>query len=479
MSISSFSIPELPGAEPRLRRRYHRLVVSHLPPADRVAAGPRVPPGLGTSFAATQAAWRFYANPGVSLPQLAKPLLDCAAGAVAGSCDAHVLVALDWSPLHYNGHGSKGDRVALSNRNDLGYELLTALALGDRDGSPLAPLCLELRAADGVHSTRGERVLPARSPLDALGPVMRHAAALPALAGTPGTLESAKPPVLPVFLVDRQGDSVGHYRRWDKAGRLFVVRADDAPRAVHEGAHRPLGEVADRLKREGALADAGPVLFRGVPARQFVAEAEVVLRRPARTQRVDKKTGKPRHRNVRGRPVALRLVVSEVRDPDTGGVLARWLLLTNLPASGPGAVPAARVALWYYWRWRIESYHKLLKGAGQHAECWQQETAAALARRLAVAAMAAVVVWRLARDDSPAAGELRGVLVRLSGRQMKRGKGGKGPDGTPARGFTEPALMAGLGVLLPMLELLNTHDPDDLRRLAEAALPGIVRRDGG
>jgi len=157
-----------------------------------------------------------------------------------------------------------------------------------------------------------------------------------------------------------------------------------------------------------------------------------------------------------------------VRDVASGEVLARWLLLTNVPAS---EADAATVARWYYWRWRIESYHKLLKGAGQQVEQWQQESAAALARRLLVAAMACVVVWRLARDDRPQAAAMREVLVRLSGRQMRRGKA--------TRGFTEPALLAGLGVLLPMLELLEHHDVADLRAMAEAALPGLLRREGG
>lgn len=138
---------------------------------------------------------------------------------------------------------------------------------------------------------------------------------------------------------------------------------------------------------------------------------------------------------------------------------------------------APGVALWYYWRWRIESYHKLLKGAGQQVEHWQQESADALARRLLVAAMAAVVVWRLARDRSPEAHEMRDVLVRLSGRQMRRGTG--------ARGFTEPALLAGLGVLLPMLQLLSYYDPADLARLIRLNFPTLLnpappaRRDSG
>ena len=79
---------------------------------------------------------------------------------------------------------------------------------------------------------------------------------------------------------------------------------------------------------------------------------------------------------MHGPALQLRLVVSEVRAAD-GTLLATWLLLTNLPA----AVPAERVALWYYWRWRVESYFKLLKGAGLQLEHWQQETAAAIARR--------------------------------------------------------------------------------------------------
>jgi len=434
--------------------------VGHLSPSHRVAAGLSVPPGLNQPFAAAQAAWRFYANPSAGLPRLAGPLHECARATAPGACDAHALVVLDWCQLHYGSHASKADRVALAHSKDLGYELLTALVVSDRDGSPLAPVCLELRAADGVHTTRAPRPAEAPSSLDGLAAVMGHAAGV--LEGSGRT---------PVFVIDREADSVGHYRAWDAAGHRFLVRADDGRKVLHGGVARELGGVADGLRAAGAFAPSRGVEFKGRPARQYVAETRVVLHRPARTHRVDRRTGRAKHRNVPGPPLPLRLVVSEVRDERTGAVLARWLLLTNLPGEGEGAVPAATVALWYYWRWRIESYHKLLKGAGQQAECWQQETAAALARRLAIASMAAVVVWRLARDAGPEAAEFRGVLVRLSGRQMKRTK--------QSRGFTEPALLAGLGVLLPMLVLLETHTPRQLRRLADAALPGLLRADSG
>jgi hypothetical protein len=123
-------------------------------------------------------------------------------------------------------------------------------------------------------------------------------------------------------------------------------------------------------------------------------------------------------------------------------------------------VPAERVALWYYWRWRVESYFKLLKGAGLHLERWQQETALAVAKRLLVASMACVVVWQVARSQAPEAAEVRRLLVRLSGRQMKWGVE-----------FTEPALLSGLWVLLALVKVLGHHDLGDLLRQAQAALP--------
>ena len=422
--------------------------MAHLSHTQRLAAGLHPPPSISRPFAAVQAAWRFYSNNRVSLPQLAGPLIDCARADMSTACEDWLLVMLDWCNLHFGNHDSKADRIALAHKKDLGYELLTALAVGDRDGSPLAPLCVDLRASDGVHSTRSDHLPAPASPLDGLEPVMAHVQGLS--LGKPA-----------VFIIDREGDSVGHYRQWSAAGRPFLVRAEDQPRVRYEGRQRPLREVADMLTARGAFRRARSVLLKGRSAEPFVAEAPVVITRPARTQRVDAKTGKPKHKNISGSPVSLRLVVTEIRDADAK-VLARWLLLTNVPES----VSAATLALWYYWRWEIESYHKLLKGAGQQLESWQQETAAALSGRLLVAAMASVVVWRLAREDTPEAAEMREVLVRLSGRQMKRGK--------KARAFTEPALLAGLGVLIAMLDYLRDHNLQDLRRLAKSVLPRVL-----
>jgi hypothetical protein len=408
-------------------------VQEHVAPLQAVAAGLRAVPALARPFASTMAAWRFWGNPRVPLPTLAQPLLAAARAAVPLECLDYALVVLDWSQLHYNTHTSKQDRIDLTNSKDQGYELLTALLLSDQDGQPLAPLCHDLRAADGLHSTRHRRVCQPPTKLDRLAPVMRFVAAQ----------DLGKPAV---YLIDREADSVDHYRRWVRQGRLLLVRADDNRRVRHQGHSRLLPEVVARLLRDGAFHDARAVLYHGAPARQWVAEAEVVLDRPSKQKggRVSK----------RGKALRLRLVVAQVR-AEGGAVLAQWLLLTNVPAG----VPAERVALWYYWRWLVEAYFKLLKGAGLHLEHWQQETAAATAKRLAVAAMACVLVWKVARSERPEGQALRDLLVRLSGRQVKR-----------ADGFTEPALLAGLYVLLNALEIVEHYDPQELRRLVAAVL---------
>jgi hypothetical protein len=359
---------------------------------------------------------------------------------VATQCDAFVLVVHDWSQLHYKDHANKKDRVDLSQSTDLGYELQAVVLVSDRSGDPLAVASLSLRAADGVHCSRQAAVRPALSQLDELAPAMEFVE----------RQNLAKPPV---HMIDAEADSVGHYRDWiQQPGRYFVVRADEERVVQHEGPKRSFSAILLRLREQGAFRDTREVLYHGKPTRQWITETEVVLTQPARPQRRD---GQPR-RAIPGPPVTLRLVLSEVRDA-SGNVLAVWFLLTNVPST----VNAETIALWYYWRWRIESYFKLMKSAGQELEHWQQEKAETITRRLLVASMACVVVWQLMHNNAPEAAETRELLVRLSGRQMKRTKP-----------FTAPALLAGLWVLLNVLYVLERYQIQDLRRIADVVFPG-------
>jgi hypothetical protein len=402
-----------------------------------VAAGLRILPQTKVPMSAAQAAYRFYDNQRVSLPKLAAPILEQIPAAVAASCRDWCLVAHDVSPLHYTHHESKKDRIVLYNKNDFGYLMQTALLISDQNGDPLLPLYTGIESSAGLLSTRREGLLPARPWIDEISRTMGHVE----------SLGLARPTV---HMIDREADSILHLRRFERRGRKFVIRGNDVRRVEHGGQSKLLSEVEASLRETFRLSR--EFSYKGRKARQYVTEATVTLLQPARQQRV--RNGKTSYRMIKGRSLTLRLVLAQVRDQD-GQVLATWRLWTNLPES----VSAETIALWYYWRWRIESYFKLLKRAGQHAEAWQQETATAIARRMLIAAQVCVIVWAIDQSTDPRLGPLRQILVRLSGRLMKHGVQ-----------WTASALLAGMWNLLAIIDALEHYSLAELDQLAQMTL---------
>ena len=274
-------------------------------------------------------------------------------------------------------------------------------------------------------------------------------------------------PELPAWhVIDCEADSIGHFRAWHAGGHHILVRGQDHRVVTGKGHQRSRQKVGEERRTRGVFQDCGDAWSRGRAARLWVAETEVVLAQPARTRVRCGRGKKPKKKQVTipGPPLTLRLIVVPVRDAD-GRLLATWPLLSNAPATRLSAEQLARC---YDWRWRIESYFKLLKSHGQQLEHWQQETGAAIFRRLRVASMACLTVWHLQADGRPAATALKDTLIRFSGRQTKR-----------SRPPTAPALLAGLWVALTMLEYLEHHDLDDLRKLTQdVSLPFPIFKHG-
>lgn len=424
---------KLPPLERRLQKRYHKLVRSHMRSASPLAAGVSSLPDKGLAFAAVQGAWRFHNNEHVTLAALVQPLRDVGCDRLLTTTAGFALLVHDWSKLTY-ALGGKTDLTQLTHAHDVGYELTTALLVNADDGSPLAPMEVHCRTGDGFLSTR-----PHARIADHLGQV------LPTMTAS-GTWGLSKPLL---HVIDREADSVGHFRHWHRAGHKFLVRVDDRQVLWNETRCQlsDIRRVLGRGRHFRQAGEPGGVLYDGRAATLFIAETEVVLDRHA------KKKINGRSTAIAGAPLSLRLVLVQVRD-ETGSILAEWLLLSNAPRSWATTEQLARS---YYWRWRIESFFKLLKSHGHHLEQWQQESGPAIARRLLVAAMACVVVWQLDHDDSAKAMEFKDALVRLSGRQMKRTKR-----------HTTPALLAGLGVLLSMSALLQQID---IRKLTDFIAP--------
>ena len=399
--------------------------------SERLSAGLKALPDKISSFASTQAAWRFYSNESISLSVLQEPLTAAAHEGIAEHCSQYALCVHDWSHLNYK-HINKTDTYAITHEMDVGYDLQTSLIVSDQNGQPLAPVAQRLVSADGSYATYGDPrpSLPVKDHLDEVSDCIQF------LDGQ----GFAKPLV---HLIDREGDSVGHIRRWETTGSHWLVRVKDNPKVDYEDKPMACKAVAQEL----VFSKTRQVSYHGKTYWQWVAEGDVTLTRPAKPSQ--KKSKKP---VVPGMPVAARLVVSRVLT-EAGDVLAEWLILTNVKD-----VDASTIALWYYWRWQIECFFKLVKSAGHHLESWQQESALAIAKRLLVASMACVTVWAIAADKSKEAAELRTFLIKLSGRQMRHNKE-----------FTNPALLSGLWVFLSMLEVMEAYSQEELDSLKATA----------
>ena len=414
-----------------MAKRYKQLVGESLNSNDALSSGLRPLPTEITSFASTQAAWRFYKNDSVTLQKLQEPLLQAAHDNAVTHCKDYTLIIHDWSRLNYRKHQSKLDKYQISHETDVGYDLQSSLLISDKTGLPLAPVALRLVTAKGSYSSYQNNALDES--------VASHLDEVTTCIDYLQQQAFAKPLV---HIIDREADSIGHIRQWQENGYLWLTRAKDHTTVTFEKQTLTCPMIANRL----SFNKIREVNYHGKSQWQWVAEAKIVITRHAHVRKNQKRT------TVAGKPVEARLVVSRVMS-DAGTILAQWVLITNVQG-----VDANEIALWYYWRWKIESFFKLLKSAGQNLESWQQETGLAIAKRLLVVSMACVVVWEIAAAENEETRSLRTFLIKLSGRQMKWGVE-----------FTNPALLAGLWVFLSMLEMMESYSPEDLAVLRKTA----------
>lgn len=424
-----------------MQERYVKLVKAHMNSSTRAAHGPRSLPEIGKATTASQAAWRFFANERVTLDKLIEPLRQVGREGCSNSASPFVLLAHDWCKLGYgNQTRQKRDLVQLTHEHDIGYDLTTSLLVEADMGITLAPMQIHLKTAEAVHCTGTHEPQCEDHHLDQLEPIMDQV--------DDWGLERKV-----VHVIDREADSLGRLRSWNAKGHLFLVRCDDR-RVMCEGESVLLSDLNDCFDREYRFEDAGKARFHGKKVRREVAETSVILHRPHSEVVNGKK------KQVVGEPIKVRAVFVRLVDAE-GYIVAEWTLLTNVPAD---EADAAEIGKWYYFRWRIESFFKLLKSHGHELEYWQQETGLAIAKRLLVAAMACVVVKQLEASESEAASEFRKYLIRLSGRRMKHGVE-----------FTAPALLAGYYVHLAMTQYLdeNKITIDELKTLEKTAMKDL------
>jgi Transposase DDE domain len=421
--------------EPRLKRRYEKLVMAHSNSTTSLSAGVKALGDEAKAFSHTQALWRFLNNEEVTPLRLSEPLVAGCHAVMTQEEGDYALCVHDWSRIQYGKHSSKKDRLQMTHAKDIGYELQSSLLVSAENGLPLSVVVQNLVSAQGIWQSRKASIQPDdQTHLDELSERMDW-------------IERQGLSKRLVHLVDREADSVDHLRRWSRQGYDWLVRVKAGSKVRCGKDDMSLEELAQQL----SFRQTRQVLCKGQSCTQWIAGTQVILARKAKPKRLD--GNGQRVKTVAGEALTVRLTVSRIVNED-GDEVAQWYLLSNVPDH----IEDAQLAQWYYWRWEIESFFKLLKSAGHQLESWEQETARALFNRILIATQACVMAWQLMRAQNEEAIQARLFLVRLSGRQMKR-----------ARPVTFPALLDGLFTLFTMLETLEHYSIAELKNFAHIA----------
>ncbi|MCK5855400.1 MAG: hypothetical protein KAG56_09270, partial [Sulfurovaceae bacterium] len=306
----------------------------------------------------------------------------------------------------------------------------------DEKGNPLGALAQNLATDEKIYSTYDDNI---DSNLTHLEELVRR---------TRFVRENYNIEKELVDIIDREGDSIALMREYEANSWFYLLRGKTTHKVYLADEDREIkqGDLAKELKLGTYLKTIKYKVDKKMQkVKIFVNEIEVEIRRDA-TKQVTTEEGKRKIIHTEGEHIKVRFIVERLVD-EQNNIVAQWMLLTNVL----GDVKATTIGTWYYHRWKIESYFKLLKSAGFNLESWQQETPMALFRRLLVVSYATLFVWKIERSEEKNAPAVRKFLVQLSGRLIEKKKD-----------YTTPALLAGLWVFMKMMNVLAIYDVEAL-----------------
>jgi len=385
-------------------------------------------------FSQTQGAWRFYNNDNADIDSLNKPIISEGVEAINHQCDKYLLVAHDWSWIDYKNHNTKEEsiqekRSKSTQAKSKGYDLQSSLALSDRDGEPITPLVHNLKTHQNIYSTYDTTINTNATHLNELSSRIDY---------IHNKLTITKKIV---HIIDREADSAGFMRSFEE-NEFFIIRANDRVTIKYQDKSMTQKELSQLIDLGKYVTTIG---YKKQKVKIYVNSVEANVARDAYVKEMDAK-GNVKQKRIQGESLKCRFVVERLVD-EKGDVVATWLLLSNLNED----VADYTIALWYYYRWKIESYFKLLKSSGFNLEQWQQKSPIAIFKRLLVASYACLLVWRIEHSNYTKIVEIKKFLVKLSGRLVERNKVS-----------TSPALLAGIYIFFTMMDTLELYDIDKL-----------------
>lgn len=368
--MDSWVAKELQGANLGDARRNRRLVkiVSDL------AAQPNtsVPQASG-NWAATQAAYDFWANPRVKADDIKAAHQTSTVGRVQGQ--PVVLTLQDTTELNFTDHPGKKGMGYLDSRFSRGLKVHSTFCVSSQ-GVPLGLLNQQVWARDlkdlGKKHLRHKKETKDKES-------QRWITAL-------GDTEAQLPAQTTVVTVaDREADIYDLLATPRSTNSQLLIRAAHN-RSVQTldcstpSDHRRLLEVISQCPPMGNMT----IELYSRPD-QEAREATLTVR--ATSVEIQPPKGHPNYQQLS--PMTIQVIQASEQNPPTGSGPVSWLLLTTLPITGLAS--AVQYLRWYSYRWLIERYHYVLK-SGCRLEQLQLETADRIERALATYT---IVAWRL------------------------------------------------------------------------------------
>ena len=389
---------------------------------------------------------RFFNNPKVTSKDLFEPIVKYLKDEIVNQCNKFVLAMSDWSHLDYKKYTSKSELKSENRKNTcmkIGYDLQSTIAVSDISGEPIAPMVHNLKTATNVYSTYNDNIDIKLTHLEELGQRTKH---------INSTFKTNDKQI--VHIVDRESDSIAFMRDLDENNILFVLRGKNNSKVqiydkdLDTNIDIKQSELADTLSLG---TEVKKIKYKKKMVTIYANECDIKITRDA-TKMIVNNDGKKKLSKTPGVSVKARFIVERLVD-DNNEIVATWLLLSNIYDS---SIKVETLATWYYYRWKIESYFKLLKSSGFNLEEWQQRDPEALFKRLLVVSQSCMLVWKIANDNSANALKIREILINLSGKQIQRGVD-----------FTYPALLQGLENYLITIDMLTQFSVDDIFKMKD------------
>ena len=386
-------------------------------------------------FSQAQAAWRFYNNDNVDIPSLNNPIIQEGIKEINENCMEYALVAYDWSHIDYRHHNSKKERIEHKHNKEgykksKGYDLQSSLAISDTTGAPIVPLAQNLKTGQKVYSTYDDNIDIELTHLEELTKRSKY---------INNNLDIKKKIV---DIIDREADSVALMREYQEDSRFFIIRGLDRVNVEYNNKRITQKELARSLDSGEYVKS---IKYKKQNVKIYANEVKISITRDAYQTKI-KDDGKRSIQKIKGKPVQARFIVERLVNSKQETV-ATWILISNLKED----VQTEKIALWYYYRWNIESYFKLLKSSGFNLEQWQQVEPSAIFKRLLISSHACLLVWQIENSNNENIKQIKKFLVKLSGRLIQRRKTS-----------TSPALLAGIWSFFSTMDIIELYDIDKL-----------------